>query len=118
MFSGRYNMEVDEDGCYFVGAARLVSVLCALSMLTTRTDRDPTHFRYVLNFLRDSHIEVPPLEGMLSASSRTGQVPLDDVSFLRELLAEAEFYQVAGLISLLGQALNELSADRTPFQFR
>ncbi|ELR14880.1 K+ channel tetramerization subfamily protein [Acanthamoeba castellanii str. Neff] len=67
MFSGKYRMEADEDGCYFI-------------------DRDPTHFRYVLNFLRDSRIEVP-VEG--------------SKALVRELLAEAEFYQVEGLIALL-----------------
>lgn len=34
MFSGRYAMETDESGCYFI-------------------DRDPTHFSVILNYLRD-----------------------------------------------------------------
>jgi len=69
-------METDDDGCYFI-------------------DRDPTHFRYVLNFLRDSHIEVP----------------IADKNLIMELLVEAEFYQIDGLISLLTRGLKDTSPD-------
>jgi len=43
-------------------------------------DRDPTHFRYVLNYLRDGSIDLP-----------------EDRSAIAQLLREAEFYQVDGL---------------------
>ena len=40
MFSGRHNVEKDEEGRYFI-------------------DRDGTHFRYILNFLRDGNTYIP-----------------------------------------------------------
>ena len=67
MFSGRFDTKPSEDGSYFI-------------------DRDGTHFRYILNYLR------------------TGQliVPTDEMARIRdELLAEAEFYQVEGIIEAL-----------------
>ena len=67
MFSGRFDTKPSEDGSYFI-------------------DRDGTHFRYILNYLR------------------TGQliVPKDELIRIREeLLAEAEFYQVEGIIKAL-----------------
>ena len=65
MFSGRFDTKPSEDGSYFI-------------------DRDGTHFRYILNYLR------------------TGQLVVPDGKILRrELLAEAEFYQVEGIISEL-----------------
>ena len=65
MFSGRFDTKPGEDGSYFI-------------------DRDGTHFRYILNYLR------------------TGQliVPKDEI-IREELLAEAEFYQVEGIIKAL-----------------
>jgi len=65
MFSGRFDTKASEDGSYFI-------------------DRDGTHFRYILNYLR------------------TGQliVPKDEI-IREELLAEAEFYQVEGMIKVL-----------------
>ena len=65
MFSGRFDTKPAEDGSYFI-------------------DRDGTHFRFILNYLR------------------TGQliVPKDEI-IREELLAEAEFYQVEGIIKAL-----------------
>ena len=65
MFSGRFDTKPGEDGSYFI-------------------DRDGTHFRYILNYLR------------------TGQLiaPKDEI-IREELLAEAEFYQVEGIIKAL-----------------
>ena len=40
MFSGRHNVMKDEEGRYFI-------------------DRDGTHFRYILNYLRDGNTYIP-----------------------------------------------------------
>ena len=68
MFSGRHPVKKEPDDSYFV-------------------DRDGTHFRYILNYLRDGGF-------------REGTLPHEH-SFLNELLTEAEFYQIPGLIKLL-----------------
>ncbi|KAL9951602.1 hypothetical protein ACROYT_G044297 [Oculina patagonica] len=65
MFSGRFDTKPSEDGSYFI-------------------DRDGTHFRYILNYLRTGQLIVP-----------------EDKVVHRELLAEAEFYQVQGIINKL-----------------
>ena len=65
MFSGRFDTKPSEDGSYFI-------------------DRDGTHFRYILNYLRTGHLIVPK-----------------DEMVRRELLAEVEFYQVEGIINEL-----------------
>ena len=67
MFSGRFDTKPDEDGTYFI-------------------DRDGTHFRYVLNYLRTGELVVP-----------------DDKIIRHELLIEAKFYQVEGMIKALTQ---------------
>ena len=65
MFSGRFDTKPSEDGSYFI-------------------DRDGTHFRYILNYLR------------------TGQLTFPKDEIIREeLLTEAEFYQVEGMIKAL-----------------
>eukprot|EP01130_Rhizamoeba_saxonica_P011459 TRINITY_DN475_c0_g3_i4.p1 TRINITY_DN475_c0_g3~~TRINITY_DN475_c0_g3_i4.p1 ORF type:complete len:319 (+),score=62.65 TRINITY_DN475_c0_g3_i4:606-1562(+) len=65
MFSGRYEIEYDDDSCVFI-------------------DRDGTHFRYILNFLRDGHIDLP-----------------QDPQIHLELLREAEYYQINPLVKYL-----------------
>ena len=65
MFSGRFDTKPDEDGTYFI-------------------DRDGTHFRYILNYLRTGELVVP-----------------DDKTIRHELLIEAKFYQVEGIIKVL-----------------
>ena len=65
MFSGRFDTKPTEDGSYFI-------------------DRDGTHFRYILNYLRTGQLVVP-----------------EDKIVRRELLSEAEFYQVQGIIDEL-----------------
>ena len=65
MFSGRFDTKPSEDGSYFI-------------------DRDGTHFRYILNYLRTGQLIVPK-----------------DETIREELLAEAEFYQVEGIIKTL-----------------
>ena len=67
MFSGRFDTKPDEDGTYFI-------------------DRDGTHFRYILNYLRTGELVVP-----------------DDKIIRHELLIEAKFYQVEGMIKALTQ---------------
>ena len=62
MFSGRFDTKPSEDGSYFI-------------------DRDGTHFRYILNYLRTGQLIVP-----------------QDKTICKELLAEAEFYQVEGIL--------------------
>ena len=71
MFSGRFDSKPGEDGSYFI-------------------DRDGTHFRYILNYLRTGQLVVP-----------------DDKIVRKELFTEAEFYQVQGI-------MNELKA--CPFE--
>ncbi|KAL9951567.1 hypothetical protein ACROYT_G044251 [Oculina patagonica] len=65
MFSGRFDTKPSEDGTYFI-------------------DRDGTHFRYILNYLRTEKLTVP-----------------EDKIIREELLTEAEFYQVEGIIKVL-----------------
>ena len=65
MFSGRFDTKPAEDGSYFI-------------------DRDGTHFRYILNYLRTAQLVVP-----------------EDKIVRKELLSEAEFYQVEGIIDIL-----------------
>ena len=62
MFSGRFDTKPAEDGCYFI-------------------DRDGTHFRYILNYLRTGQLVVP-----------------EDKVVRKELLTEAEFYRVEGIL--------------------
>lgn len=66
MFSGRFDSKPAEDGSgYFI-------------------DRDGTHFRYILNYLRTGQLVVP-----------------EDKIVRRELFNEAEFYRVQGIIDEL-----------------
>ena len=65
MFSEKFDAKPSEDGSYFI-------------------DRDGTHFRFILNYLR------------------TGQFIVPESKIVRkELLAEAEFFQVQAIISAL-----------------
>ena len=66
MFSGRHSVKKEEDGSYFI-------------------DRDGTHFRYILNYLRDGGFK----EGLLPGD------------ILMELQTEAEYYQLSGLVTLV-----------------
>jgi len=65
MFSGRFDSKSAEDGSYFI-------------------DRDGTHFRYILNYLRTGHLLLP-----------------DEKLVRKELLEEAEFYQIRGIVDKL-----------------
>ena len=63
MFSGRFDTKPAEDGSYFI-------------------DRDGSHFRYILNYLRTGRLLLP-----------------EDKLVRKELLEEAEFYQIHGMIN-------------------
>ncbi|KAL9954732.1 hypothetical protein ACROYT_G042305 [Oculina patagonica] len=62
MFSGKFEMKPSEDGSFFI-------------------DRDGTHFRFILNYLRTGKLTLP-----------------EGATFLKELEEEAEFYQIQGMI--------------------
>ena len=62
MFSGRHKQETTGDGSFFI-------------------DRDGTHFRFILNYLRDGELILP-----------------EGATFLKELEAEAKFYQLQGIL--------------------
>ena len=64
MFSGGFDTKPAEDGSYFI-------------------DRDRTHFRYILNYLRTGKLDVP-----------------QDETVREELLNEAEFYKIEGSSSM------------------
>ena len=68
MFSGKFDMKPSEDGSFFI-------------------DRDGTHFRFILNFLRTGKLTLP-----------------EGATFIKELEEEAEFYQIQGLIDALRSA--------------
>ncbi|XP_076470419.1 uncharacterized protein LOC143300543 isoform X2 [Babylonia areolata] len=72
MFSGRHALKTEADGSYFI-------------------DRDGTHFRYILNYLRDGCIK----EGTLPANE----------TVLRELLTEAEYFQLSGFADIISTML-------------
>ena len=69
MFSGRHNARKDEDGRYFI-------------------DRDGTHFRYILNYLRDGNTYLPVENGQL----------------IDELYEEVCFFGIETLMQRLEQA--------------
>ena len=66
MFSGRHNALKDQDGRYFI-------------------DRDGTHFRYILNHLRDGNT----------------YIPTDNQQLIDELYEEVCFYGIEGLMQKL-----------------
>lgn len=72
MFSGKFEMKPSEDGAFFI-------------------DRDGTHFRFILNYLRTGKLALPA-----------------NAAHLEELEAEANFYQIQGLIDEL--------KSKAPFQ--
>ena len=72
MFSGRHEIISESDGCVFI-------------------DRDGTHFRYVLNYLRDGGVNMDCLP-------RNRQM-------LKELRKEAVYYQLHGLVQQIEKYL-------------
>ena len=65
MFSGKFEMKPSEDGAFFI-------------------DRDGTHFRFILNYLRNGELILP-----------------EGVTCHKELEAEAKFYQIQGILDEL-----------------
>lgn len=66
MFSGRHNVLQDEEGRYFI-------------------DRDGTHFRYILNYLRDGNT----------------YIPFDNQQLVDELYEEVQFFNIENLLHKL-----------------
>lgn len=71
MFSGRHSLVTENDGSYFL-------------------DRDGTHFRYLLNYLRDDF--------------QADTFPTDEVT-LKEIQNEARYYQLLGLVDAVDELL-------------
>ena len=57
-------------------------------------DRDGTYFRYILNYLRDGKLSLP-----------------EGATVIEEIEAEAEFYQIQGILEELGKPSPSKSAD-------
>lgn len=74
MFSGRYELKQQSDGNYFI-------------------DRDGTHFRLILNFLRDGGIDVETLP--------------KDKTVAQELLTEARFYRIQKFVELVEDIIKQ-----------
>ena len=74
MFSGKFERKPSEDGSFFI-------------------DRDGTHFRFILNFLRTGKLTLP-----------------EGATFIKELEEEAEFYQIQGLVDALKPANSTVEA--------
>jgi uncharacterized protein YjbI with pentapeptide repeats len=77
MFSGRHELIPDKEGAYFI-------------------DRDGTHFRYILNYLRDGDAAYIPNDKMV----------------LEELFREANFYQLGGLSNVIKELLTPQVSER------
>ncbi|KAH9513362.1 hypothetical protein Btru_034735 [Bulinus truncatus] len=78
MFSGRHEIKTEADGNFFI-------------------DRDGTHFRYVLNYLRDGCV-------------KEGTLPMNETMW-RELLTEAEFYQLNELAEFLKELIDKKDSE-------
>ena len=74
MFSGQYELKREADGSYFL-------------------DRDGTHFRHILNYLRDDSLDYSTLPNESKA--------------LRELMREAKYYQLTDMVRDLENLLIE-----------
>ena len=62
---------------------------------TSFIDRDGKYFRYILNYLRDGKLSLP-----------------EGATFYEEIEAEAEFYQIQGILEELGKPRPSKNADR------
>lgn len=90
MFSGLYGLSPDpDDGSIFI-------------------DRDGTHFRYILKYFLSFYDYFFKKNVLIVCFSylRDGSfLPPREVSTLHELLQEAEYYQISGLIQILKEHL-------------
>ena len=73
MFSGKFEMKPSEDGAFFI-------------------DRDGTHFRFILNYLRTGKLTLP-----------------DGETSLKEFAEEADFYQIQGVLNELKSITDSLT---------
>lgn len=74
MFSGRHKLVQSKENTYFI-------------------DRDGTHFRYILNYLRgDLHLDTFP----------------DDATILKEIQREADYFQLSGLFEIIQSILTPM----------
>ena len=82
MFSGKFDTKPAEDGAFFI-------------------DRDGTHFRFILHYLRIGKLTLP-----------------EGATFLNELEEEAKFYQIQGIIDELNSSKPAVQAIEPflPFQ--
>ena len=85
IFNGRHSVKKQEDRSYFI-------------------DRDGTHFRYILNYLRDGGFKNDSLPS--------------DRDIQKELLTEAEYYQLSGLVDLLQRILSEDISDNVKMPYK
>ena len=72
MFSERFEEKLGEDGAFFI-------------------DRDGSHFRFILNYLRTEELTLPV-----------------GANFLQELKKEAEFYRIQGLIDEINKSVRSV----------
>ena len=63
-------------------------------------DRDGTYFRFILNYLRNGELILP-----------------DGATFLKELEAEATFYQIQGILDELSKPKVQFTIDTLPKEF-
>lgn len=78
MFSGKKGLKKEPDGSYFF-------------------DRDGTHFRHILNYLRDGPMALEALP--------------KDVKVLHELLIESEYYKITVMSELLQEKISVLTEN-------
>jgi hypothetical protein len=96
MFSGRYKVQADQDGSYFIDrdGAHFRYVNTVIPLISCDLTLFLCHVSYILNYLRDNVVAVPPNKALHV-----------------ELLREAEFYQLHGLIEMLKTNLKKLDRD-------
>jgi len=82
MFSGHFGLEQDDTGAYFI-------------------DRDGTHFRYILNYLRGGTLHLPT-----------------DENIQQELCEEAQYYQLDDFVSKLKAEIGAVVCTKCNKKFK